>query len=668
MNSVNMEKMKLLIAIHSHQPVGNFDHVFETAFNKAYLPFLDVLEKHPQIKIALHYSGSLLDWLEHKKPEFIQRIKRLTEKKQIEILSAGYYEPILVLLNEEDRIGQIKLLNEKIFHLWSVKPQGAWLTERVWEPDLPKTFKEADIAYTIVDDTHFEKTGKMREELWGYYLTEYDNKITKIFPGSKFLRYALPFKLPDETIGYLKQSFNIGRKAITFADDGEKFGLWPGTYKWVYEEHWLERFFQIIENNGEWLETVTFSEYLAKFPPTGRIYLPCASYDEMLDWSNGYFRNFLAKYPEANHMHKRMLEVSRKVQNAKCKMQSLEFEEARRYLYMSQNNDSYWHGVFGGLYLNHLRCSAYSNLIRAENIVEKSCYNKNDWLDYKTDDFDCDGANELMLSNKLLKIYIDLEEKAGIYEIDHKDKEINIVNTIARRKEKYHDKIREKILANTECSTHRENTASIHDIEKHIPREWEEFLVYDRYRKGCLLEHFLNADVTKENFLKNNYEEKESLLNRYILDSVDQKSSLIRVNLKREFFCDGLPFEIQKTLILESNMKRISYAYSILNKSKTFWNGKFAVEFNFSLWDNLLSSLGERDNINNLLIKDTWFGIEIEMNFNKQGKLWHFPVETIYETESGFEKTYQELGIVLVWELNSIPEKEFRISGDFELK
>jgi len=653
-----MEKIKFLIAIHCHQPVGNFEHIFEMAFDKVYLPFLQTLERYPTIKISLHYSGSLLDWLENKRPDFISRIKDLIIRKQIEIISAGYYEPILVLLPEEDRIGQIKLLNEKISSLWGFNPKGAWLTERVWEPDLPRTFREAGIEYTIVDDVHFEKAGKNRENLWGYYITEYDNKILKIFPGSKFLRYALPFKLPGETIKYLRQALDSGRKAIIFADDGEKFGLWPGTYKWVYEEKWLENFFRVIEENNDWLETITFSEYIEKYPHTEKIYLPCASYDEMLEWSEGYFRNFLAKYPEANHMHKRMWEVSEKIQKREERLNKRELIQAKQFLYRAQNNDAYWHGVFGGLYLNHLRHSVYAHLIKAENIVEKDVS-----LNYEIKDFDCDGKEEVILFNRSIKLYIDKEEKAGIYELDYREKEINLVNTISRRKEKYHEKIKEKIL----CAGRAQSTVSIHDLEKNIPEEWKEFLVYDRYRKGCLLEYFLDKNISKENFLKGEYEEKEKIIKNYFLESINKDVDLLKLVFSKEIFLDGLPFLLRK-IIAMGKEKEIFFQYLITNRSQNSWEGKLGIEFNFSLWDNFLSILGERDSVDSLLIKDSWFNIDIEINWNKLGEIWHFPVETIYETESGFEKNYQELGIFFLWKLSLGPEENWQLSGNLRIK
>jgi len=67
-------------------------------------------------------------------------------------------------------------------------------------------------------------------------------------------------------------------------DDGEKFGLWPGTYRHVYEEGWLARFFEAL-GSADWLETTAFSDFLDAHPATGPIYLPTASYSEMGHWA-----------------------------------------------------------------------------------------------------------------------------------------------------------------------------------------------------------------------------------------------------------------------------------------------------------------------------------------------------------------------------------------------
>ena len=52
-----MKKINIAFGIHNHQPVGNFDFVFEEAYNKSYLPFLELLEKHPRIRMAQHLNA-----------------------------------------------------------------------------------------------------------------------------------------------------------------------------------------------------------------------------------------------------------------------------------------------------------------------------------------------------------------------------------------------------------------------------------------------------------------------------------------------------------------------------------------------------------------------------------------------------------------------------------
>ena len=58
-----MKKIKFLFAIHNHQPVGNFGHVFEEVFKVCYQPYFEVLIRFPEIKTAVHFSGPLLEWL-----------------------------------------------------------------------------------------------------------------------------------------------------------------------------------------------------------------------------------------------------------------------------------------------------------------------------------------------------------------------------------------------------------------------------------------------------------------------------------------------------------------------------------------------------------------------------------------------------------------------------
>jgi len=237
---------------------------------------------------------------------------------------------------------------------------------------------------------------------------------------------------------------------LKYADDGEKFGLWPDTFKWVYEERWLARFFTMLSDNAEWLHTKTLGEHFAANAPTGRLYLPTASYDEMMEWAlpssrildfekvthdeklkdakpfvrGGFWPNFMVKYPEANWMSKRSTFASAQVakamggDSAVMAAASAEPPEMLKKLWRSQCNCGYWHGLFGGLYLNYIRHANFSNLIDAEKMVEQKVRSREDHLEHEECDVDRDGREELVVTGRFLNAFLKPDYGGSITEID----------------------------------------------------------------------------------------------------------------------------------------------------------------------------------------------------------------------------------------------------------
>ena len=140
-----MKTINLILGNHNHQPVGNFDFVFESTYQKAYKPFLDMLEKYKDIKFNFHYTGSLLLWIEKNHPEHIEKLKNLAKEKRIEIQSGGFYEPIMPSIPDKDKDIQIQKLNNYIKDKFDFNPKGAWIAERVWEPTLVKNLAKNGI-------------------------------------------------------------------------------------------------------------------------------------------------------------------------------------------------------------------------------------------------------------------------------------------------------------------------------------------------------------------------------------------------------------------------------------------------------------------------------------------------------------------------------------------
>jgi 4-alpha-glucanotransferase len=664
-------KINFLIIVHCHQPVGNFDWVFKEAYDKSYLPFLEVLEKHPKIKVALHYSGCLLDWLKEKRPEFLDTLKRLVKNGQVEMVAGGYHEPILPLIPDRDKLGQLKMHTDFIKEHMGYDTNGVWLTERVWEPYLAKIFSQAGLRYTVVDDSHFELAGKKVDEILGYYLTEEEGFTLAIFPSSKKLRYNMPFRLPHETIDYLRSvATPDGTRAVTFGDDGEKFGLWPQTYKWVYEEKWLDNFFKAVEGNSDWINIIKPSEYLERYEPLGRLYLPCASYPEMLEWSGGYFRNFLVKYPEANWMHKRMLHVSEKLAFLDNKEKAPKLKEARDSLYRAQCNCAYWHGVFGGLYLHHLRTAVYKNIIDSEKSMRDQEKTKGP---VKTEilDIDKDGADEIVLDNGPLGIYVDPLEGGAIIELDYRPKSLNIVNTLTRRPELYHKKITRMNNGSGQTQKTANGVASIHDLAVAKEKNLSEFLNYDWYQKSFMIEHFLPSNSKLLDFSRVNFKELGNFVAAPYRCDLKKEAGSATLFLEREGYVaqDDKPvaLKLNKSLKIESRKPVLDVSYRLKNMSDETTSLWFGSEFNVSLMDPEFYKVGELLNVNRVDIEDEWFKVFLKYSLNKNCDLWFYPVETISESESGMEKTYQQLCLFFHWRFTLKPKQTWSVDMSLEI-
>ncbi|HOQ33735.1 MAG TPA: DUF1925 domain-containing protein, partial [Candidatus Hydrogenedens sp.] len=503
-----MNPLNLIFALHSHQPVGNFDFVFENAYQKAYLPFLEVLRDFQDIHITLHITGPIWDWLDNNHPEFYDLVRHFVDNGQIELMGGAFYEPLICAIPEEDAFNQILYMQNFFNERFGSKPRGMWIAERVWEPYFPKILAKAGIEYTALDDTHFLSAGLEPNDLFGYYLTEHEGHIVKVFPILEKLRYTIPFRPIVETIDYLKEKSNLHKSACAvFHDDGEKFGIWPGTYHSVYEEKWLYNFFESVTKEKEWLKAITYSEYIDKNPPTGRVYLPCASYHEMMEWvlptksqkeylkikknfqsdtelwektsryfRGGFWRGFLSKYEESNNMQKRMLRTSRRLNDLINKDgENILLKKAQRKLFQGQCNCAYWHGVFGGLYLNHLRTAVYSNLIESDKLIDEYLNISSNSHSITTTDFNCDGKKEIIFETPVANFYFSPEDGGTLFELDYKPKSFNCMNILSRREEAYHeDLFRVDISHNVEEEGHK----SIHELVKAKEKGLEKYLIY----------------------------------------------------------------------------------------------------------------------------------------------------------------------------------------------
>ncbi|HSM18309.1 MAG TPA: alpha-amylase/4-alpha-glucanotransferase domain-containing protein [Gemmatimonadales bacterium] len=610
-----MDPIRFAFGVHLHQPTGNFDHVFRDHVDQAYLPFLQRVSERDFLPVTLHISGPLLEWLEQHSDGFLDLVGRLVSDGRVELLLAGFYEPILAALPRADRVEQIQWMREALERRFGITATGLWLTERVWEPDLPADLAEAGVRFVLVDDHHFLVSGFERHQIHTPWTTESDGKRVTLFPIDERLRYLVPFRPPEETAGYLRELRDAGHRLAVLADDGEKFGGWPGTREWVYERGWLDQFLDMMGGmvaQGE-VQLTTFEQALNEVPSAGIAYLPTASYREMEGWAlpptaavrlarlehdlgkerlegadgalvrGAHWRNFLAKYAEANRMHKKMMALS-----ALCRWRG-DPPDARRAIGRAQCNDAYWHGVFGGLYLPHLRAAVWHNLALAEAELRAD-----DPLAHDMADFDADGHEEILIHSAKFSAVVSPDRGGVVEEYTLFETGINYADVLTRRREAY--------LQLAAPVAPSDGVASI---------EPAELAPVDTDTRALVVDRVLPAGLTLEAYERGRYQPVASWARAVFRATVEHEDQGIAIVLRPT--TEAAPGLIEKRL-------RFDHA------------GRLSVSYR---WDP------------SAFPPDAFFAPEISLARELQldcvptPDLWVFAIATVAKSERGVDKTVQ---------------------------
>ena len=705
--------VRFVFVLHDHQPVGNFDEVIEQAYRDSYLPFLDLFERHSGIRMALHTSGPLVEWLDRKHPEYLDRLARLAAHGRVEIVGGAFHEPVLAMLPARDRIGQITSFTRWLEQRFATRVSGMWVAERVWDPGMTADIAAAGIDWTILDDSHFRAAGVAEEELDRLWLTEGDGATLAVFPVSERLRYVIPFAAPHMTIDHLRwlASRRHGALAV-FGDDGEKFGVWPDTHRACFEEGWLETFFTLLEQNADWIEMALPSEVVRDTPPAGTIWLPECSYREMTEWvlppekqltcvaarvaaatdpalapvapfiRGGTWRNFRVRYPEANEMYARMLAVSTRLERLRHSgtADATALAAATQALYRGQCNCAYWHGAFGGIYLPHLRNAIFKELIAAEKAADRAEGRRGEWVEATTADYDFDGRTDVRLSNDRLDAWLAPAKGGMLYELDLRDQEHNLLATLDRRPEAYH----EQVLAGPGVAR---SVVDASQLAKFKQQGLERMVRYDRSRRKSLVDHFWDCDVAAEAVVEGTALERGDFAAGTYEASVRRNPGRIQVLLSRTGNAWGIPFTLSKAVTLEAGSGAVEIAYKLDGLPPDF-RQHLAVEFNFAglpaaaagrfFYDELgrdMGDLGRRldlPHVRSLGLVDDWLDIDARLTFGPASNgaatgVWTFPIQSVSQSEGGFELVHQSVVVMPHWLVTPAADGTWKVAMRLDL-
>lgn len=678
-----MYKGELLLGIHCHQPVDNFSWVVDEAIKKCYLPFIKGVLPHKHFRFSVHFSGWLLEYIEKNSKELFSMLKTLAKENRIEFSSGGFYEPILASIPSKDRVDQIKKLNKYIKKSFGKTPTSMWLTERVWEDSIIEDIKQCGIESIFVDDYHFFTAGFEENDIDRYFITEGGGESINVFPISKELRYAIPFR-PVEELDAFFEDFFAKKSVGVLYDDGEKFGVWPGTYDWIYKDKWLEKFMKFLEEKK--IKCSTFSEYASAHRPKGIAYLPTVSYYEMGEWSlpskaafdfevlkdslkeeqkdknidmfvkGGIWKNFFVKYYESNKLHKRVLGLSK----ARAGLKNAEFDDL---VFKAECNDVFWHGVFGGVYLPNLRDNAYRFVASAENLR----YARLDTPVAFMEDINLDGIDEIKAVCEDVIFCIDIAKGGSISEMIDRKTLHNFQNSMTRYKESYHYKALEAISGKGEGHSHG-GIDTIHSMDINKLKSYQDMLVFDSYVKNSFLDHITDYSLSLENFYDGSFRRYSDFIgtpfeyvsiekDRVVIDALGEikGEQSFGAKIEKDFALlnDGIEFEIK----LDSSCD---------------YNLRYVCEFNLHFQNQEevdIGGLGEIDRHifkaqKSIVLKDNSLKREIVIEFDRDVEFFVYQVSTLSQSESGFDMTKQGYSIAAVLNYS----KKFELKGSMKIR
>ena len=651
-------KKNILIGFHSHIPLKN-NNKYEMNCELADIhvcmlnSLLELLKCYDSIKANFHLSGSLISYMDKKFPGFSPNISDLIQNKKIELLSGGMYEPILPFIPREDRQSQILMMNRLLNHTYGYDPGGAWVPELIWESSLALDLAKTRIQYTCLTKEHFLQAGINDNEIGGYYVTEEEGRKIAVFPITHRLGNLMSQYTPLETVNKLYESTCLTEKPV--------FVVFYNDLLLNQENiEWIKMFFGELEKRNSSITTPLLNDYFRDNGPQGRIYLPTSFIYENEEFPKSSI-NHLIKYHEANLIHKKMLSISKKINSAKegksrFKVIKDMINQAHDLLLQGQCNNTYWDNPLYGIYIPTERYETFKKLIKAENLIDSASRKESRWLQISEIDYDCDGNEELIIETDTQNIYISPARGGTILEHDFRPKNLNIINTMSRRKENYH-------------KSSPNNGAS---------------LIHDHYPKLNLIDHFLSPATTLENCLQNNlnhltdrvifpyYAEKIKAKEENCKIALSLKTNLVKLKNNPEI-------ELKKTINVSSGDSLLNIAYEIHNRSTENLNFLFGVEININPFirfqDNVSFYLnGDRNyktrnpdlktpeeikDINQLSIIDKNQELEITFSWSKKSTVFHYPIETISFNYTKLEQIYQGVTILPVFHVSLEPNSPY---------
>ncbi|WP_428771551.1 alpha-amylase/4-alpha-glucanotransferase domain-containing protein [Treponema sp. HNW] len=634
-----MGVVKICFVLAFNLPGAELPEHIEELYQTRYKKILSFLYTHPEMRLSFFVSGRILEWIEKKHDEIISICSEMVDRRQIEVLGGGYYEPLFPLLLPADRSAQIEALTTAIRKAAGKRPRGAYLTESVWDPSLISSFNTCGIEYTLLDSRFIPQSGFRPVSIFSPLVVEEMGKTTTVIP---LHQSSLP-RSGQNPADYLEFTHTI-------ASSGDSSILacvfTPQQFYTLLEEKWFERFSQLLEE-----DTVTslslpqryLKQYRTRFPA----YIPAGCMSEAAMWTLEPFiphtrvfsesmrptvKDFLTVYPEARALYSRMMYVSMLI--SQCRGDKARKKAAREELHAAQHFAPYIYKGRGGISDRTLRCRTYKRLLNAEKILREASGFKDNASAF---DFTMSGRRDFLCCFESFNAFVCLQGGL-LFEFDIMHNAVNY------------------------CTAAR-----------HCAKDGSTYALYE---KKMFVDHLWDTDDF-QSFTSDSYTGSPVFAAcEYRELGFDRMKKEIRLAVSGVWGKDRLPVTLKKNYSLSEN--GVICQYILKNEGQQPLKAKFGVEHNISIPSNAANVLNaeavvcdaretpcsdtayiRQSGISFVQLGDTDSEINFIFEPNESCGFYLAPFYTSLQNEDGsFVKQYEAHTCAFYWDVNLLPGME----------
>lgn len=256
------------------------ERIVHKVAEKSYVPtnkrLLELLRTHPQFKLSLSITGTVLEQLEKWAPEALHSFQELVATGRVEIVAETYHHSLAFFYSRAEFEMQVDMHRRKVQELFGQTPQVFRNTELSYNNDLAYWADKAGYKGILAEG--WDPILDWRSANYVYRPT-YTNNIRLLMKNYK-LSDDIAFRFGDQAWSEWPLTADKFTHWLNAEPNATNFNLFMD-YETFGEHQWSESgIFDFLSHlPNEWLQTdgntfMTLSEVIDSFDPVDRIDVP----------------------------------------------------------------------------------------------------------------------------------------------------------------------------------------------------------------------------------------------------------------------------------------------------------------------------------------------------------------------------------------------------------